>query len=67
MLAVRGSVATYATDTESPALPFWRLLFKNIRVDFLGSDYGVGAQRDRAIHDDSVAEVHDRGAISPPA
>ena len=29
-----------------------------------GSDYGVGAQRDRAIHDDSVAEVHDRGAIS---
>ena len=38
VLAVRGSVATYATDTESPALPFWPLLFKNIRVDFLGSD-----------------------------
>jgi NADPH2:quinone reductase len=38
VLAVRGSVATYATETESPALPFWPLLFKNIRVDFLGSD-----------------------------
>ena len=38
VLAVRGSVATYAIDTEGPALPFWPLLFKNIRVDFLGSD-----------------------------
>ena len=38
LLAVRGSVATYATDTDTPALPFWPLLFKNIRVDFLGSD-----------------------------
>jgi NADPH2:quinone reductase len=38
LLAVRGSVATYATDLENPALPFWPLLFKNIRVDFLGSD-----------------------------
>ena len=23
---------------ETPAIPFWPLLFKNIRVDFLGSD-----------------------------
>jgi NADPH2:quinone reductase len=38
LLAVRGSVATYATDVESPNIPFWPLLFKNIRVDFLGSD-----------------------------
>jgi NADPH2:quinone reductase len=38
LLAVRGSVATYATDAGSPAIPFWPLLFKNIRVDFLGSD-----------------------------
>jgi len=38
LLAVRGSVATYATDTDTPALSFWPLLFKNIRVDFLGSD-----------------------------
>ena len=38
MLAVRGSIATYATDLDTPAIPFWPLLFKNIRVDFLGSD-----------------------------
>ena len=38
LLAVRGSVATYATDLDNPALPFRPLLFKNIRVDFLGSD-----------------------------
>jgi NADPH:quinone reductase len=38
LLAVRGSVATYATDVDRPAIPFWPLLFKNIRVDFLGSD-----------------------------
>lgn len=38
LLAIHGSVATYATDKGSPAIPFWPLLFKNIRVDFLGSD-----------------------------
>jgi NADPH:quinone reductase len=38
VLAVRGSVATYATDVATPAIPFWPLLFKNVRLDFLGSD-----------------------------
>ena len=38
MLAVGGSIATYATDAETPAIPFWPLLFKNIRVCFVGSD-----------------------------
>jgi NADPH:quinone reductase len=38
LLAVRGSVATYATDVATPAISFWPLLFKSIRVDFLGSD-----------------------------
>ena len=38
LLAVGGSVATYATCVETPAIPFWPLLFKNIRIDFLGSD-----------------------------
>ena len=38
MLAVRGLVATYATDVATPAIPFWPLLFKNVRIDFLGSD-----------------------------
>ena len=38
LLSVHGSVATYATDAANPLVPFWPLLFKNVRVDFLGSD-----------------------------
>jgi NADPH2:quinone reductase len=38
MLAVRGTVAAYATDVPTPVIPFWPLLFKNVRVAFLGSD-----------------------------
>jgi len=38
LLALRGCIATYATDNAAPAIPVWPLLFKNIRVDFLGSD-----------------------------
>jgi NADPH:quinone reductase len=33
-----GSIATYATDNATPKIPFWLLVFKNIRVFFLGSD-----------------------------
>lgn len=33
-----GSIATYATRAAEPALPFWPLAFKNVRIDFLGSD-----------------------------
>lgn len=38
VLALGGSVATYATGNASPAIPFWPLVFKNISVFFLGSD-----------------------------
>ena len=38
MLAIGGSIATYATDVDTPGIPFWPLLFKNIGVFFLGSD-----------------------------
>jgi NADPH:quinone reductase len=38
VLAIGGSIAAYATDADTPAIPFWPLLFKNIRVFFLGSD-----------------------------
>jgi NADPH2:quinone reductase len=38
LLAVGGSLAAYATGDPSPAIPFWPLVFKNIRVFFLGSD-----------------------------
>lgn len=33
-----GSVATFATDRATPTIPFWQMVFKNIRVYFLGSD-----------------------------
>ena len=49
LLAIGGSVAAYATDVDPPAIPFWPLLFKNIRIDFLGSDDFTAAQRADAI------------------
>jgi NADPH2:quinone reductase len=33
-----GSLATYATNSPRPQIPFWPLVFDNIRIDFLGSD-----------------------------
>lgn len=38
LLALGGSIAAYATDVATPVIPFWPLLFKNVRVFFLGSD-----------------------------
>lgn len=38
VLAVGGSIAAYATDTPTPELPFWELLFKNARIFLVGSD-----------------------------
>jgi len=38
LLNLDGSIATYATNTEKPAIPFWPMVFKNIRLFFLGSD-----------------------------
>jgi NADPH2:quinone reductase len=38
VLAVGGSISTYATDVDTPSIPFWPLLFKNIRIFFVGSD-----------------------------
>jgi len=37
-LKLGGSVASYATDVSAPKIPFWPLVFKNIRLYFLGSD-----------------------------
>jgi NADPH:quinone reductase len=33
-----GSIATYATNNAAPAIPFWPMVFQNLRVFFLGSD-----------------------------
>jgi NADPH:quinone reductase len=38
LLKQGGSIASYATDNATPKIPFWQLVFKNIRVFFLGSD-----------------------------
>jgi NADPH2:quinone reductase len=38
LLTLGGSLAAYATGNPSPAIPFWPLVFKNIRLFFLGGD-----------------------------
>jgi NADPH2:quinone reductase len=38
MLKLGGSIATYATNDPDAPIPFWPLVFKNVRVLFLGSD-----------------------------
>ena len=38
LLKLGGSIASYATDSPAPKIPFWQMVFKNIRVFFLGSD-----------------------------
>ena len=38
MLALEGSIATYATNVPAPELPFWPLVFINARLFFLDSD-----------------------------
>ncbi len=38
VLRTGGSIATYATNSPRPEIPFWPLVFDNIRIDFLGSD-----------------------------
>jgi NADPH:quinone reductase len=38
LLRQGGSIASYATDNPTPTIPFWQMVFKNIRVFFLGSD-----------------------------
>ena len=38
LLKMGGSITTYATDNATPKIPFWQMVFKNIRLYFLGSD-----------------------------
>ena len=33
-----GSIGAYATHNATPKIPFWLMVFKNIRVFLLGSD-----------------------------
>ena len=64
LLAVGGSVATYATDLDRPAIPFWPLLFKNIRIDFLGSDDFTPAHKADAAR--AINEALDAGSPGMP-
>ncbi len=38
LLKMGGSIATYATNTATPTIPFWPMVFKNTQLFFLGSD-----------------------------
>jgi NADPH:quinone reductase len=38
LLKMGGSIATYATDSGTPKVPFWPMVFKNTRLFFVGSD-----------------------------
>lgn len=38
LLKKGGSIATYATNAATPNIPFWQMVFTNIRLFFLGSD-----------------------------
>jgi NADPH2:quinone reductase len=38
VLSRGGSIATYATNDPHAEIPYWPLVFKNVRIDFLGSD-----------------------------
>jgi NADPH2:quinone reductase len=38
VLAQGGSIATYASDVFKPGIPYWPLVFSNVRVCFVGSD-----------------------------
>ena len=38
LLKVGGTLATYATNEPAPSIPYWPMVFKNIQVNFLGSD-----------------------------
>jgi hypothetical protein len=37
-LKMGGSIGPYATDNATPKIPFWLMVFKNLRLYFLGSD-----------------------------
>ena len=55
LLKMNGSVAAYATNVASPTIPFWPMVFKNIRLFFLGSDDFSIEEKFTATHDLNAA------------
>jgi NADPH:quinone reductase len=54
-LKMGGSIASYATDNATPKIPFWQLVFKNIRLFFLGSDDFPAEAKSQAARDLNAA------------
>jgi NADPH:quinone reductase len=53
VLAQGGSIATYATNASETEIPFWELVFVNVRVFFVGSDdvpFGAKIEATHAIN-----------------
>jgi NADPH:quinone reductase len=50
-----GSIVAYATDVGNPKIPFWLMVFKNIRIFFLGSDDFPPEAKIAAAHDLNAA------------
>ncbi len=55
MLRQGGSLATYASNADHPAIPFWPLIFNNITLHFLGSDDFPPAAKQAAAADINAA------------
>jgi NADPH2:quinone reductase len=55
LLKMNGSIATYATNDATPTIPFWLMVFKNIRLFFLGSDDFSKEDKVRATKDLNAA------------
>jgi len=55
LLRTGGSIASYATDIGNPKIPFWPMVFKNIRLFFLGSDDFPADVKTLAAHDMNAA------------
>jgi NADPH2:quinone reductase len=45
LLALGGSIATYAPGNPTPTIPFWPLVFKNVRLFFFGGDDSPAAAK----------------------
>jgi NADPH2:quinone reductase len=55
LLKTGGSIATYATNAPRPEIPFWPLVFDNVRIDFLGSDDFPAEAKSRAARELSAS------------
>lgn len=55
LLGLGGSIATYATNTPKPEIPFWQLVFQNVRLFFLGSDDFPAEVKIEAVRDLNAA------------